>query len=343
MVMGLPLGTSKDIDGFSTSPRSAASVPAIRPWAVTAWLWSVTALLAGILLTAAISLEQQRRADAEQRLAFDGLAVRGFEALRAQLEACGLLSRTVQTLFMTSEEVTLEEFEHIYQNLRPRERFPSLLALTYADRQMMADGEHFITTRVAPLQGNERLIGLDIARQLPNLHALQRSTATDQPALSAPFTLVQVDPLGVPGEGVTLRLPVFAPGMRPDTPEARRERLRGSLAVSFRIRDLIESAMQRESRDALRVRVADVTDGAATLLFDSNPQHRVVANAPAFDRLLRYGGRTWQVQIQPLHYQPAGLGWRESVFWPGLLASVLLALLVWSLATTRHRALQLGL
>ena len=343
MVMGLLLGTSKDVDGFSTSPRSTASVPAVRPWAVTAWIWSLTALLAGILLTAAISREQQRRMDAEQRLAFDGLAQRGFEALQAQLEACGLLSRTVQTLFMTSEEVTAEEFERIYQNLRPRERFPSLLALTYADRRLGTDGEHFITTRVAPLQGNERVLGLDVARQAPNLRALRQSTATDQPALSAPFTLVQADAAGMPTEGVTLRLPVFAPGVRPDTPEARRERLRGSLAVSFRIRDLIESAIQRESRDALRVRVSDVTDGPARMLFDSNFQHRANAAAPAFDRLLRYGGRIWQVQVQPLHYQPAGLGWRESVFWPGMLASVLLALLVWSLATTRHRALQLGL
>ncbi|WP_232227547.1 bifunctional diguanylate cyclase/phosphodiesterase [Aerolutibacter daejeonensis] len=337
------MGTSKDVDGFSTSPRSTASVPAVRPWAVTAWVWSLTALLAGILLTVAISREQQRRVDAEQRLAFDGLAQRGFEALQTQLEACGLLSRTVQTLFMTSEEVTALEFEHIYENLRPRERFPSLLALTYADRRMMPDGEHFITTRVVPLQGNERVMGLDIARQVPNLRALRRSTATDQPALSAPFTLVQTDALGGSTEGVTLRLPVFAPGVRPDTPAERRDRLRGSLAVSFRIRDLIESAIQRESRDALRVRVSDVTDGPGQMLFDSNSQHRASASAPAFDRLLRYGGRVWQVQIQPLDYRPAGLGWRESVFWPGLLASVLLALLVWSLATTRHRALQLGL
>lgn len=300
-------------------------------------------MLGGILLTAAISLEQQRRVDAEQRLAFEGLATRGYEALQAQLEACGLLSRTVQTLFLTSEEVTADEFEHIYLNLRPRERFPSLLALTYAERRLGPDGEQFITTRVAPLRGNERVMGLDIARQVPNLQALRRSTSTDQPALSAPFTLVQANASGEPTQGVTLRLPVFDPGARPDSAQARSERLRGSLAVSFRIRDLIESAIPRESRESLRLRVLDVTDSSARVLFDSNPARKPRAGAPAFDRLLRYGGRTWQVQIQPLQYRPAGLGWRESVFWPGLLASVLLALLVWSLATTRRRALELGL
>ena len=321
----------------------AVGAPTERPWAAAAWAWSLLALLAGILLTVAISLEQQRRVGAQQRQAFESLAERGYAALQAQLEACGLLSRTVQTLFMTSERVTAQEFELIYSNLRPRERFPSLLALTYAERRRDANGDRFITTRVVPVQGNERVLGLDVGAQLPNLQALNRSSRYDQPALSAPFTLVQSDASGGLAEGVTLRLPVFTPGARPSTTAARIERLQGSLAVSFRIRDLIESAMERESLEAMHLRVSDVTEAPDKALFDSRPGLEPRPGAPAFDRLLRYGGRVWQVQIDPLHYQPTGLGWRESMFWPGLLASVLLALLVWSLATTRQRALELGL
>lgn len=340
--MGPLLGTSKEFDGFSTSQRSVASVQDERPWGVTVWAWSLAALLVGIVLTTVVTVAQQRRLDAEQRQAFDAMADRGYEALRAQLDACGMLARTVQTLFLTSEQVTAQEFDDIYANLNPRERFPGLLALAYAERRPTPEGDRFITTRVVPLAGNERVLGLDVARQAPNLQALQRSPLTDQPTLSAPFTLVQADATGAPAEGMILRLPVFSPGVRPDTPEVRQKRLLGSLAISFRIRDVIGSAMRHETRDVLRVAVSDVTDGYVRLLFDSNPGFNAVDGAPGFHRLLRYGGRVWQVRIQPLQHESVDLNWQDSVFWPGLLASVLLALLVWSLATTRRRALELG-
>ena len=157
MVMELLLGASRDSDGFSTLPRASASFRAERPWAVTAWLWSSLALVVGMLLTVALSLEQRRRVEAEQGVEFEARAQRRYDALHAQLQACGLLARTVQALYMTSQDVTPREFDHIYLNLRPRERFPSLLALAYAEREFRAGGERFITTRVAPLLGNERV------------------------------------------------------------------------------------------------------------------------------------------------------------------------------------------
>lgn len=342
--MGLLLGASKDSDGFSNTLQSPAAQAGRRPWAITVWLWSAGALLAGTLLTGVLTLQQQRRLDAEQVRAFENVAQRGYDALRTQLEACGLLARTVQTLFLTSQTITEPEFRNLYDNLQPRDRFPGLLALAYADRFIANDGEHFITTRVVPLAGNERVLGLDITTQSPNLAALRRAQRTDQPALSGPFMLVQRDENGQPTEGVTLRLPVFAPGTPPRNEAERLSRVRGSLAVSFRVRSLIEGGLQPEIRDALRVRVADVTsDGTNHVLYDSHNGHPPPDGAPTFDRALHYGGRTWQVHVHPLEFRPAGLGWRESVFWPGLLASVLLALLVWSLATTRQRALELGL
>src|SRR3546814_853720 len=57
-------------------------------------------------------------------------------------------------------------------------------------------------------------------------------------------------------------------------------------------------------------------------------------------RELHFGGRTWHVSMQPR--RALALDWPQSPMWPGLLASVLFALLVWSIAGTRRRALELG-
>lgn len=50
------------------------------------------------------------------------------------LQSAEFLLRAMQTLFLASDTVTATEFHHFYVNLRPRERFPGLLALAYAQR-----------------------------------------------------------------------------------------------------------------------------------------------------------------------------------------------------------------
>ena len=337
------LGVSKDFDGFSSPPQvEPGSAP--PPWSSAAWLWSLLAFALGAALSLWVARQQQHRHEAAAAVEFEDVAARSHHALVQQLEACGWLVRSVQTLFLASDEVTQSEFDSVYENLHPRERFPSLRALAYAERQAQADGEHFITTLVAPSGGNARLFGLDVSQQPSNLAAVLASRDSDQPALSAPFRLVQVVEQGVTVDGVTLRLPIFTPGAPPATVAERRARLLGSLAVSFRIRRLIESALSEDVRHDMHITVADVTSGTPLPLFDSHPSQSVPKTAPVqvFDRKLEYGGRVWRVVIRPVTESVPAMEWTESMLWPGLLASLLMALLVWSVATTRRRALDLG-
>ena len=334
---------SKDFDGFS-SPPQVESGSAPPPWSSAAWLWSLLALTLGAALTLWVTRQQDHRHDAAAADAFESVAARSHLALAQQLEACGWLVRSVQTLFLASDDVTQSEFDNVYANLHPRERFPSLRALAYAERQVRADGEHFITSLVAPSGGNARLFGLDVSQQPSNLAAVVASRDSDQPVLSAPFRLVQVVDQGVPIDGVTLRLPIFTPGVPPATVAERRARMLGSLAVSFRIKRLIESALPEDVRHDMHISVADVTSGTPLPLFDSHPSLSLLKSTPArvFDRRLEYGGRVWRVVIHPVAEAAPAMPWTESMLWPGLLASLLMALLVWSVATTRRRALDLG-
>ena len=317
-----------------------------------AWLWSLGALLVGLGLSALAGLLHQDSLQRAERTRLERLAERSFDAVESKLLTCGLLVRSVQALFLSSDEVTPEEFEAIYANLRPAELFPSLQAVGYAERTdrpaigAEPDGrEHYLTVLVAPRAGNARLIGLDIATQPANLAAAKFSRDADRPVMSAPFQLVQRT--GMPGlnDGITIRLPIFSKGPQPRDLAERRQRERGSVAASFRVSRLIEDALPVEALDRFDLRVLDVTEGASKQLYAEG----ATPTAPAVDaaqtmfaRELSYGGRTWRMEARADRAADEALWLPVLTFGIGALASLLMAGLAWSIAGTRARALRLA-
>ena len=309
-----------------------------------AWLWSVGALLLGLALSGlAASLHHQALVRAEQ-VRLDRLAERSFDAVAAKLQTCGLLVRSVQALFLASDSVTAAEFEAMYANLRPREQFPSLQAIAFAERTRdeLTGSERYITGLVAPVSGNRALLGLDITTQPANLTAARFSRDADLPVMSAAFQLVQRSGMPGPNDGITIRLPVFSTGPQPANLAERRQREMGSLAVSFRVAGLIEDALPSETLERFDVRVLDITDGGDRLLYGSGDPTMSARDTPLFTRDIRYGGRTWRVQAQALPVARDAFSLPWLTFGIGVLASLLLALLAWSIAGTRARALGLA-
>ncbi len=316
-----------------------------------AWLWSLGALLAGLGLSILAALVHHDSLARSERVRLERLAEGSFDAVEAKLVTCGQLVRSVQALFLSSDEVTDREFQAMFENLRPRDQFPSLQALAYAERSDRAspseppDGrEHYLSVLVAPLSGNAQLIGLDIARQPENLAAAHFARDSDQLVMSAPFKLVQRQ--GMPGhnDGITIRLPVYSAGPLPRDVATRRARELGSLAASFRVSRLIEDSLPAEARERFAVRVTDTTDAGAQLLFADDDVQAVAAqvSSPEFARDLSFGGRTWHLQAlaRPTVLTTAWLPWLT--FAIGALASLLMATLAWSIAGTRARALLLA-
>ena len=309
-----------------------------------AWLWSLAALVVGIALSGlAASLHHQSLARTEQVL-LERLAERSFDSVDGKVQTGGLLLRSVQSLFLASDDVTAAEFEAMYANLRPREQFPSLQAIAYAVRGTDDEtgAEHYVIALVAPLPGNRRLLGLDIATQPANLAAARFSRDADRPVMSAAFQFIQRS--GMPGlnDGITLRLPVFSSGARPADLAERRAREKGSLAASFRVAGLIEDALPSETLERFDVRVLDITDGGDRILYGSGDPTLSARDAPLFERDIRYGGRTWRVQAQAKAVAGEAYAMPWLTFGIGVLASVLLATLAWSVAGTRARALALA-
>jgi len=319
-----------------------AAIPLPPPWRRTAWLWSLLVLLAGLALTMVMHHQQQQRLQVERTLIRDELANKAYASLQGRLRAAESLLRAAQSLFLSSEEVDEDEYAGFYANMHPRDQFPSLLALAYAQRELRPDGEHYVTRWVQPASGNERVVGLDVGTQPHNLAGLLASRDSDRAALSAPFHPVQLAGSGIAANGATLRLPIYSPGPPPQGADERRARIRGSIAASFRLDDMIGSALPERLARNLRLQVSDVTGTQAVPLYDSGAGAWWSGDGYRYERKLAYGGRVWSVELRPLP-QRLGMGRRErAILLAGGLASVLLALLVYSIASTRQRALALG-
>ncbi|NUS38654.1 MAG: EAL domain-containing protein [Lysobacter sp.] len=302
-----------------------------------AWAWALGGLLLGLLATFAVLLLQHQDVAREARTRHALMARRAVAQVERQLEAAGLQLRALQAAYLVATDIDEARFVSIVAKLDAQRGVPSMLAVAYAPRSVDAAGHaRYAYTQVAPLAPNRSLLGLDIVTQPQNIAALARARDVDQPVLSAPFQLHQParDPRDV--TGVVMRLPVFTPGPAPAGTDERRRREIGALAMSIRVRPLLLFALPPGLLRQYHVRVVDVTAGAQVLLDEG---------APAISRLryggiVDYGGRRWELSLQPAQRAAAPLLWTFAI--GGLVASVLFALLLWSIANTRRRALTLG-
>jgi diguanylate cyclase (GGDEF)-like protein/PAS domain S-box-containing protein len=301
-------------------------------------LASLIALLIGLSLSALLAREHARLLAAQQEASFDWLAERSLLSLRSQLDSCALLVRSLQALFNASEEVTGAEFLRMYEDLRPRELFPAMRSLAYA-QQASVDPPSYPTIYYAPLLGNERVAGLDVATQPANLRALEIARDTGEPAMSAVFEMVQLGTDGRPLKGFILRLPVYSPGPAPLQLEERRQRFVGSPAASFSINELLARALP-EQLEQLELRVFDLTESPPLQLFGPPPN---AERPPAQRRQIDFAGRQWELQLSPLPQFNESLRVIPFVsFGFGTVASLLLAALFWNVARTRETALGLA-
>ncbi len=327
----------------STTPvQDAAAAPQPPLLGLPAWAFALAGLLAGLLVTAAVLLLQRGSMEAESRMRDSQAARRSVQQVARQLETSGLLLRAVQSAFMVDDGIGPEQFAGLYGNLRSPEMLPSLLAMVFARREpatVPGGRPRYPYALVAPSAGNESLAGFDMASQEANLRALLRARDTDMPVVSAAFPLRQ--PVGDPDDalGIVVRLPVYSAGPQPTSVAQRRQRELGALGISMRVRPMLLAALPAEALQHYRVRVSDITGEVAMPLFDSGGA--VAPGARGDGGEVRFGERRWHVELQR-----TGRGYDTGALWlvgmSGAIASLLLALLLWSAATTRRRAVTLG-
>lgn len=301
------------------------------------WAWALGGLVLGLLATTALVALEHHDMSQQARTRHALIARRTVGEVERQLDEAGLTLRAVQSAYLVSSDIDQPRFAAIVANLQAQRMVPSLVAVAYAPRTLDGAGHaHYAYTRAAPLPPNRVLIGLDVVSQPENLAALERARDTGRPVLSAAFRLRQAasDPRDT--DGVVVRLPVYSPGPLPATLAERRQRGIGALAMSLRLRPLLLDALQPPLLSQYHVRVVDLGNGGR-VLFDEGARPD---GGSRYEGSLDYGGRRWLVSLQPIRSAVAPLLWVFGV--GGVIASVLFALLLWSIANTRRRALALG-
>jgi diguanylate cyclase (GGDEF)-like protein/PAS domain S-box-containing protein len=303
------------------------------------WVWALVGLLIGLAASTFMVLLERHNLQEGADLQFSQVARRSVQQVERQLESSGLLLRAVQSAFLADGSLDQARFRSIHDNLRPGQYLPSLVVTGFAPR-VSADGRlRYPYQWIAPMVGNERLLGFDLASQPQNLRALERARDTDMPVMSAPFRLVQPTPDPRDADGVVVRLPVYSAGPLATTAAERRRREIGALAISMRVRPTLLAALPEETLRSFHVRVYDVTDADQRQLFDSGTQ--AVADARVYGGTISFGERQWRLRMEPRNpgYEAGGL-WLFAI--GGLFASALLASLLWSVAATRRRAITIG-
>ena len=300
-------------------PRQHPRAPSLLPLVVL-FCGLAAAMLAGVLVSRLYAQQQQ--------VGLQRLADRAAASLLHRLEVGALLVRSMQAWMMRAGEVDAPEFQAFFDELRLQRSFPAVTAVAFARRVDAGGAEAWRTELIAPRQGNERLVGLDVRSQPANLQALERSRDSGEIAMSASFALVQPTGAGQPPQAVVLRVPVYSGERPPADPGTRRARSVGSLAMSFRVAALIEEALPPEVREDLALRVSDRDGADDVLLYANTDAFRWPATGPAV-REFEFGGRTWRMEASlrsGLGPQVAWVPWM--VFLGGAAFSALLAYLV---------------
>ncbi|XXF77647.1 CHASE domain-containing protein [Myxococcaceae bacterium GXIMD 01537] len=220
------------------------------------------ALLVGLVTTLVAALFVQRGAREERDRRFEDTVREGTLSLQQHLDTYLAMLLGARGLFVSSQEVTRQEFHDYVSSLQPRQRFPGILGIGFAawlrpgevaahEARMRAMGvpdfrvwppgsrpPYASITFLEPLDWrNERVLGYDILSEPVRQEALERALETGLPAASGKVRLVQE--YGPAEEtAFLLYLPVFH-GPPPTTPEERREALRGFVYAPFRMDDLV--------------------------------------------------------------------------------------------------------
>lgn len=330
----------------SLPPSSAGATPADdlpRRLGPPPAVWALAVLVAGLLFTALVAhsewLDERERTQAAYAAMADGSVLR----LRAPLEDAASVLRAMQTVFLSNDHMDQQSFEQYGENLRASETQPGYVATVFARRRADPDDPQRVAypyELAEPLRGNESLIGFDIAAQKPNLLALQLARDTDSPVISAPFALRQFNQYaGHAALGVTVRLPVYSRGPIPNDVAERQRREIGALAISLRLEPLVYEALGEATLKRFQVRIRDLDAPRGEGFFDSDTAF--ISDAAVQARTLEFGGRRWQMQLRPrvLVLDTTRV---RNVMVAGVTISLLLAALLWSLATTRRRAVRMG-
>ena len=334
--------------------------------------WFPLVVLAfGVVLTAALAVQLQVSIEDDARDEFEIQAEQAANAIAARIRAYTEALYAVRALFHSSTRVTQGAFRVFVENLELGTRYPALSNLNYAAyvreeekkalvTEIRADKsggsaamafdirpsdprrEHYVITHIAPLEGNERSFGLDIGAPPAKPDALEYGRDTGR--LISSGRIIRFEN-GI--DHIAMRMAVYRAGAPTETVEQRREAYIGSVGTGFRLAELMRGVLEEQNLQHIRFRVIDIdrAGGGLSLVFDNAVALEGPGRRYTTRRQTEMGGRLWELDFSAAERSLVTAHNRTFpwlVLAGGLLASLLLASVVFLIASSRHRALVLA-
>ncbi len=202
----------------------------------------------------------------------------------------------------------------------------------YANYTVKPEGNrptYFVIEYCEPLQRNRKAIGLDVGHEPVRRTGAERARDTGEPAATGRIILVQ-DAQKTPG--LLMYLPIYRPGMPIATVNERRQAFFGFIYAPFRVLDLVEEGIPtsiQESFDLVIYNGKDVIYGNEQTLTKNISNSRYYRQAT-----LNVAGENWELHFvsHPSNTFDPDKALPTIVVATGIVASFLLAGIVWSLA-----------
>ncbi|MCK6404440.1 MAG: EAL domain-containing protein [Rhodocyclaceae bacterium] len=230
---------------------------------------------------------------------------------------------------------------------RDRESFLRALKKEYPDFEIRPGGERdeyvVVTTAAPETPDNRRAIGSDSFASRTRREAITAARDSGETRITAKLNLV-MDLHDAPPAFLMYQA-VYRNAELPTSVDDRRAKIAGYFVSAFRVDALIAAVVGGRHRD-IAIRVYDGFDRRdENLYFASHPGRSFIDTRHSLSATVEVGGRSWLVEYAALpEFNVDGDG-RESSFRllaAGIIVSLLLASIVWSLASTRERALSLA-
>src|SRR6266446_3694882 len=283
--------TATDLNKEANAPRGKAFFPFL-------------VLGIGIALSILLHFVIKDNVESEAQLRFERQASDAQHVIEARIKSYADVLHGLAAFFSTSNSISRAEFRRYVVALDLPNRYPGFQGLNYAEyvpheakagfearvrRDTSLDprgfpnfvikptgdrSEYFVLNYLEPLAGNELAFGLDLASNPAGAETM--TGARDSGKLTSSGRLRASSRSAF----LAMRLPVYRPGAAVETVEQRRAAYLGSVGAGFRVRELIQGALDKSKLQHLRFRLYDAgpakdkTPSAAIqedrLLFDSD-------------------------------------------------------------------------
>ena len=336
---------------------------------------AVAILICGITISLLAANWSQNKVRDEGELLFDTVAERLTTELhrRVNLPVYGLLG--ARGTYMATDKVERLDFRAYVESRDLPKEFPGAIGFGLIERVMREDLETFLAreradsapeftirtvgnapdlyviTYIDPLDRNLAAWGYDVGSERTRREAIEKAVRTGEPTLTARIDLVQED---YNAAGFLLLVPFYEKGNTPTTPAKRFDKLVGILYAPIVIDDAL-AGIATFTEDQLLFNIYDGDSVASgDLLFDFRNHRSNITGlhtdleegggAYRTNRTIVVGGRDWTIEMTS-----AGIfDDRAKSSVPiltgggGIILSLLLAAVVWSLGRSRARALSLA-